>query len=100
MPVYRRFHNHKVGNLICSLPLKQKRDENTTTGIFIAFYRFAKWLISILQTQFFGLHHFAQVVQCIAHTAKGGVDAYVGYVGNFLEAHIAEVAHNQHLFLF
>ncbi len=44
-------------------------------------------------------HFFPQVNECVAHAAQCGVDAHPGAVGNFLEAHLQVMAHNQHLLL-
>jgi hypothetical protein len=51
-------------------------------------------LILVLKAQLFCKHHFAQVIQCVTHTAQGGINAYISNVGYFFEAHIAKVAHN------
>ena len=37
----------------------------------------------ILQTHFLALHHFAQIIERITHTAKGGIDADIGNIGYF-----------------
>ena len=41
----------------------------------------------------------AHVNQGVAHAAQGGVDAHSGCLGYFLERHVAEKAHVQHLAL-
>ncbi len=44
-------------------------------------------------------HFLPQVNKGIPHPAQGGIDAYAGFIGNLLKAHVHIMAHHEHLLL-
>src|SRR6476469_5312974 len=72
---------------------------STGNSLYTYWSRVEYGKVGIIVMQGIRGHLLPQVNQRVAHAAQGRVDAYAGCVGNFLEAHVAVVAHQQYLLL-
>ena len=51
------------------------------------------------QTDFFLFHHFPHIYEGISHSAKGRINANIGYISDFLEAKARIMSQDDHFSL-